>query len=309
MCRYAVLLVVLAALPAATARADDVPVTSPTTTTILADTPDPAPAGTAVTVTYAVEGEGAPTGDVTVSDGTDSCTGTVAAGQCTVTLTTSGARTLRATYAGDAGNAGSVSDGVPHMVNSPPVLTVLAGGRCTSTMGATVRLSVTDADGDPVSVSILPNPASPIASLALSGTGTDRTLTVTAHSAGGISFLLLASDGQSGSGQRAVTVRVGGNGGETINGGAGTDVIFGVNGTDTLNGNGGADYVCSGNGTGTTNGGDGNDTMDGQHGDDVLNGGDGDDFLIGGKGNDRFSGGLGTDTILDFSKGDTTDGT
>ena len=38
---------------------------------------------------------------VTVTDGVDSCTGTVAAGQCILALTTSGNRTLRAFYTGD----------------------------------------------------------------------------------------------------------------------------------------------------------------------------------------------------------------
>ena len=37
---------------------------------------------------------GTPTGSVTVSDGTESCTGTVAAGQCTLAFTTAGTRSL-----------------------------------------------------------------------------------------------------------------------------------------------------------------------------------------------------------------------
>ena len=54
------------------------------------------------TVTANAPGGGTPTGNVvvTVSGGAETCTGTVAAGTCTITLTGSGPRTLTATYAG-----------------------------------------------------------------------------------------------------------------------------------------------------------------------------------------------------------------
>ena len=73
-----------------------------TTTTILSDSPDPSVAGQAVTVGFSVTSAGGtPTGNVTVSDGTVSCIGTVAIPNCSLTFTTAGARTLTATYAGD----------------------------------------------------------------------------------------------------------------------------------------------------------------------------------------------------------------
>jgi len=85
-------------------------------TTITSDSPDPSVVGQAAVVNFTVtSASGAPTGNVTVSDGVDSCTGTVAAGTCTITLTTVGARTLTATYAGDANFNGS-SDTEAHMV-------------------------------------------------------------------------------------------------------------------------------------------------------------------------------------------------
>lgn len=94
-----------------------------TTTTITADTPDPSDVGQVVTVQYNVTvnapSAGTPAGNVTVSDGVDSCTATVAAGQCTISLTTSGARTLTATYAGDANFNTSTSAGEAHTVNAP----------------------------------------------------------------------------------------------------------------------------------------------------------------------------------------------
>ncbi|MDH5550503.1 MAG: Ig-like domain-containing protein, partial [Gemmatimonadota bacterium] len=93
-----------------------------TTTTITTDDPDPSAVGEDVLVTYTVTSTGGtPTGDVTVSDGVDSCTGTVAGGSCTLALTTAGSRTLTASYAGDGSFAGS-SDTELHVVaNQAPV--------------------------------------------------------------------------------------------------------------------------------------------------------------------------------------------
>src|SRR4029077_19419775 len=76
-----------------------------TTTTITSDTPDPSVTGQTVTVQYAVAvtapGAGTPTGNVTVSDGSQSCTNTASAGQCTIAFTAAGSHLLTATYAGD----------------------------------------------------------------------------------------------------------------------------------------------------------------------------------------------------------------
>lgn len=94
-----------------------------TTTTIIANTPDPSVVGQAVTVAYRVaanaSGIGTPTGNVTITDGVDSCTGTVAAGSCVLTFSTAGARTLRATYAGDANFNVSSSPDEAHQVRLP----------------------------------------------------------------------------------------------------------------------------------------------------------------------------------------------
>ena len=88
-----------------------------TTATITSDNPDPSVVGQSVVVSYTVTSTGGtPTDNVTVSDGVDSCTDTVAAGTCSITLTTAGARTLTATYAGNANFNGS-SDTEPHQVN------------------------------------------------------------------------------------------------------------------------------------------------------------------------------------------------
>jgi hypothetical protein len=65
---------------------------------------------------------GTPTGNVTVSDGTDNCVGTVASGMCYLTSTTPGAKLITATYAGDSIFSGSTSIAVPHNVSILPAM-------------------------------------------------------------------------------------------------------------------------------------------------------------------------------------------
>ena len=99
-----------------------------TTTTITGDTPDPSVTGQAVAVTFTVTGAApTPTGNVTVSDGVATCTGalTAGAGSCNLAFTTAGAKTLTATYAGDALHGGSTSAGVAHTVNAAATTTTI----------------------------------------------------------------------------------------------------------------------------------------------------------------------------------------
>ena len=95
-----------------------------TLTTITSDNPDPSVTTQSVTVNYnvtvTIPGAGSPTGNVMVTDGVNSCMGTVADGNCMVTLTTAGNRTLTATYMGDSNfNASPASAGEPHSVTAP----------------------------------------------------------------------------------------------------------------------------------------------------------------------------------------------
>ena len=101
-----------------------------TTTTITADTPDPSVVGQAVAVTYSVApvspGAGVPTGTVTVSDGTSSCSASVAAGTCSITFTTVGNKSLTATYGGDGNFNGSASTpATAHTVNKADTTTTV----------------------------------------------------------------------------------------------------------------------------------------------------------------------------------------
>ena len=303
-----------------------------TTVTITSDTPDPSTQGNGVTVQYNVSvnspGAGIPTGNVTVSDGVDSCTGTVAAAQCSITLSTVGARTLTATYAGDSNFNGSTSAGEPHTVNPPntPPTATVTNGICSSTNMAsgTINLTLADADGDPMTLLLVSNSNTtlvPNANVVIGGSGTDRTITVTgaAKKSGTATLTFNLSDGKV-TVPVVVTVKIGTDKNETLNGTSGIDMIFGLGGKNTINGNAGNDLLCGGNSSDTISGGDGNDIIDGENGNDVLNGGNGndilrgslgDDSLTGGAGADFFSGGQGTDTATDFNinQGDTQDGT
>jgi len=90
-----------------------------TTTTITTTSPNPSTSGKAVKVSYTVA-PGKPTGHVTVTASTgETCTGSLAngAGYCSITFTTSGVRTLTASYPGDANNEASVSAGFTQTVN------------------------------------------------------------------------------------------------------------------------------------------------------------------------------------------------
>ncbi|WP_052055374.1 lamin tail domain-containing protein [Myxosarcina sp. GI1] len=81
-------------------------------------------------------------------------------------------------------------------------------------------------------------------------------------------------------------------------------VLEGGNGKDSLTGGAGNDKLSGGNGQDTLVGLAGDDLLEGGNGKDLLNGGLGDDTLIGGNGKDTFviASGEGTDTIQDFGE-------
>jgi predicted outer membrane repeat protein len=100
---------------------------APSSTTIGLATPADSLVGEAFSASFTVAAQspfsGRPSGSVTVTDGVDSCTGTLAAGSCDLTLTTLGERTLSATYHGDANFVESASAGLAHTVNQAPAIT------------------------------------------------------------------------------------------------------------------------------------------------------------------------------------------
>jgi Bacterial Ig-like domain (group 3)/YDG domain/Galactose oxidase, central domain len=185
-----------------------------TSTAITSDLPDPSTTVQSVTVNYTVSvtppGGGSPTGNVTVSDGVDSCTGTVTAGigSCNLTLTTVGSRTLTATYAGNSNYNGSTSPGVSHVVNPGTVNTTTtvtsSSPSNTSTYGDNVTFTakVTAASGtvDPtgtVTFTIDGNAGSAIplgaCSPAVAGTACAQTSTSTLSHNGGVAHIVSAA--------------------------------------------------------------------------------------------------------------------
>jgi uncharacterized repeat protein (TIGR02543 family) len=96
-----------------------------TTTSISAHLPEPSTVGHPVEITFRVEveapGSGAPSEDVTVSDGDgNTCTARATAGSCTLTPTEPGVKTLTAVYAGEA-NFNASRGTTTHEVNDVPV--------------------------------------------------------------------------------------------------------------------------------------------------------------------------------------------
>lgn len=91
-----------------------------TTTAIFSPTPAVSEVGSLYAVTYAVTpasaGSGAPGGTVTVSDGTNSCTGTLPALSCNLPSVAVGTVSLTASYSGDSIYIASVSPSALHEI-------------------------------------------------------------------------------------------------------------------------------------------------------------------------------------------------
>lgn len=117
----------------------------PTVTTITSSAPNPSEVGAVVTISYTVTGTiGTPVGNVTVGDGTDSCTGTVAAGSCTITFATVGVKSLVADYAGDVDYMASTSVAYSHeVVQAVTVTTITSSAPNPSVINETVTISYT----------------------------------------------------------------------------------------------------------------------------------------------------------------------
>lgn len=121
-----------------------------TTTVITSDSPDPSNAGQAVTVAFAVTadapGGGTPSGTVTVSDGVNGCSATVATGSCSASFSTLGTRTITATYAGNANYLGS-STTTAHAVQANGATVAVAASPSSSVTGQTVTFTATVTGG------------------------------------------------------------------------------------------------------------------------------------------------------------------
>ena len=164
----------------------------------------------------------------------------------------------------------------------------------------------TDADGDPLTASMVSGPSRGTLTLRPDGSFTYQP---EEGFTGAVSFTYTANDAVGSSGPATVTINVvagcrgmaatitGTSGADNLKGTPGADVIAGLGGDDKINGFGGNDVICGGAGDDKIHGEEGNDYLDGGSGDDSLRGGAGDDTLLGGAGADDVNGGGGNDVL------------
>ena len=175
---------------------------APTTIRITSDTPDPSAPGADVTVQFSVSsGAGTPTGSVTVQDGSDDCTGTLANGQgsCVIQLHTVGSRTLTASYGGADGFAAS-STTESHDVEAPaqPELAIATQPASSATAGTAMDpqpvIQLQNGDG-----SALSTPGVQVSAAIATGGGTlTGTTTVATDAQGRAAFTDLVINGDPG---------------------------------------------------------------------------------------------------------------
>src|SRR5205814_7787954 len=127
-----------------------------TTTTITAHTPNPSAVGQAVSFTFTVvpnaPGSGTPTGNVTVSYGTQSCSASVAAGSCSIAFSSAGGHGVTASYPGDGNFATSTSTAVSQTVGAASTTTAItthAPNPSVVGQGIAVAFTVTAGGGTP----------------------------------------------------------------------------------------------------------------------------------------------------------------
>jgi Ca2+-binding RTX toxin-like protein len=100
----------------------------------------------------------------------------------------------------------------------------------------------------------------------------------------------------------------GGDGSDTLSGGAFVDYIFGEAGDDTIAGGDGNDKLYGGDGSDSLSGNGGRDTLFGDDGNDRLSGNGGPDKLFGGEGDDRLFGGASGDWVFGEGGADQLNG-
>lgn len=115
------------------------------------------------------------------------------------------------------------------------------------------------------------------------------------------------------SGGDGIDTLFGGAADDEINGDGGNDFIYGFKGNDVLTGGSGVDRLFGGQGDDDLSGGADRDYIFGELGDDSLSGDAGDDFLFGAEGDDQLDGGTGEDFLYagidndDLTGGDQND--
>ncbi|WP_298856408.1 Ig-like domain repeat protein [uncultured Aquimonas sp.] len=158
-----------------------------TTTTITGASANPSALSAEVLFSYTVVANVAgttPTGNVTLTASTgETCTATVAAGQCGLTFNTAGARTVTAAYAGDLQHAASASAAFSQAVNQGSTAATLAISPASpAQIGQSVSfdVTVTGTPGSPLptgTVNVVHGAGTLICSYTLPGSGCAVTFT------------------------------------------------------------------------------------------------------------------------------------
>ncbi len=158
-----------------------------TTTTITGASANPSALSAEVLFSYTVVANVAgttPTGNVTLTASTgETCTATVAAGQCGLTFNTAGARTVTAAYAGDSQHAASTSAAFSQAVNQGSTAATLAISPASpAQIGQSVSfdVTVTGTPGSPLptgTVNVVHGAGTLICSYTLPGSGCAVTFT------------------------------------------------------------------------------------------------------------------------------------
>ncbi len=169
--------------------------------------------------------------------------------------------------------------------------------------------------GNGVNVAIVSTNASSLTAISVNGSDSNDTVDLSGVTAAVFSNPLLKISVQGGDGNDSIigslsvaNSLIGGDGADTLTGGALIDTLDGANGNDSINGGDGNDSILGRDGADRINGDGGNDTILGGDGADIVNGGDGDDCILAGNGADSVSGGLGSDFVNGESGNDTIRG-
>ncbi len=145
-------------------------------TTITNDIPDPSNPGQAVVVSVTVSGAGipTPTGNVNITGADTNCTILLAggSGSCSASFTSTGARTLTASYVGD-GNYAPSSGTASHTVNK---------GSTTTTIYADLPDPSAPTQAIPVSVSVIGAGVTPTGTVDITGADINCTITLSGGS-------------------------------------------------------------------------------------------------------------------------------
>jgi hypothetical protein len=171
-------------------------------------------------------------------------------------------------------------------VNDAPTIDVVGGSQstCLSNTRARTTLKLTDVDSSTTNLTLSATSSSNTSLLPknnvtfAASTDSTRTATITTLSGrtGSSTVTITISEDEQPVGSVPVTVKVGGNGRDTLSGTGDADILLGQNGDDTLRGHAKSDVLCGANGN---------------------------DRLTGDDGADHFGGGSGTDTATDFTAG------